>query len=115
MPVNKSRLFPLANYLRLSPGRSLLGACQRCSLSQYRTDTGASLAPWPAPKPQAARIMLFRGSTLGKRRGLQLDRGGVRSRLLDRRKPDFESRSLSGNAFEDNGTAVGENDMFDDG
>jgi hypothetical protein len=25
------------------------------------TDTGASLAPWPAPKPQAARIMLFPG------------------------------------------------------
>jgi hypothetical protein len=29
--------------------------------TSIRTDTGASLAPWPAPKPQAARIMLFPG------------------------------------------------------
>jgi hypothetical protein len=29
--------------------------------TNIRTDTGASLAPWPAPKPQAARIMLFPG------------------------------------------------------
>jgi hypothetical protein len=29
-----------------------------------RTETGASLAPWPAPKPQAARIMHSRDSTL---------------------------------------------------
>ena len=29
--------------------------------TSIRTDTGASLAPWPAPKPQAARITLFPG------------------------------------------------------
>jgi undecaprenyl diphosphate synthase len=29
--------------------------------TSIRTDTGASLAPWPATKPQAARIMLFSG------------------------------------------------------
>jgi hypothetical protein len=41
--------------------------------TSIRTDTGASLAPWPAPKPQAARIMLFPGQHTNYRNYFQED------------------------------------------
>ena len=70
----QSGIHPHAWFLVCCPGNNMIrnasgpavfwvpaGVARSTSI---RTDTGASLAPWPAPKPQAARIMLFRDSTL---------------------------------------------------
>jgi hypothetical protein len=50
--------------------------------TSIRTDTGASLAPWPAPKPQAARTMVFPGQhTLQEPAALVIKREGVACRV----------------------------------